>query len=99
METTPRNTSDGPQGRRRTAVMADVAKLAGVSHQTVSRVLHDHPNVRPTTRDRVLTAVAGGLATLRGWPRLDGDLTERPLVVDRPAGVERLVADLVTRII
>lgn len=41
----------------RAPVMADVARLAGVSHQTVSRVLHDHPNVRPTTRDRVLTAV------------------------------------------
>ncbi len=38
--------------------MADVARLAGVSHQTVSRVLNDHPSVRPTTRDRVLAAIA-----------------------------------------
>jgi DNA-binding LacI/PurR family transcriptional regulator len=37
--------------------MADVAKLAGVSHQTVSRVLNDHPNVRPDTRERVLAAI------------------------------------------
>ncbi|MEY9848689.1 LacI family DNA-binding transcriptional regulator [Streptacidiphilus sp. MAP5-3] len=39
------------------AVMADVAALAGVSHQTVSRVLNDRPNVRPATRERVLAAV------------------------------------------
>lgn len=38
--------------------MNDVARLAGVSHQTVSRVLNDHPNVRPETRDRVLAAIA-----------------------------------------
>lgn len=37
--------------------MADVAKLAGVSHQTVSRVLHDNPNVRGDTRQRVLSAI------------------------------------------
>jgi DNA-binding LacI/PurR family transcriptional regulator len=41
----------------RPPVMADVARLAGVSHQTVSRVLNDHPNVRPLTRDRVLAAI------------------------------------------
>jgi DNA-binding LacI/PurR family transcriptional regulator len=37
--------------------MADVAQIAGVSHQTVSRVLNDHPAVRPETRERVLAAI------------------------------------------
>lgn len=41
----------------RSPVMADVARIAGVSHQTVSRVLNHHPNVRPATRDRVLAAI------------------------------------------
>jgi DNA-binding LacI/PurR family transcriptional regulator len=38
--------------------MADVARLAGVSHQTVSRVVNDQPNVRPETRDSVLAAIS-----------------------------------------
>jgi DNA-binding LacI/PurR family transcriptional regulator len=37
--------------------MADVAQVAGVSHQTVSRVLNDHPAVRQETRERVLAAI------------------------------------------
>ncbi|WP_345635359.1 LacI family DNA-binding transcriptional regulator [Rugosimonospora acidiphila] len=37
--------------------MTDVAKLAGVSHQTVSRVLNDHPNVTTQTRLRVHAAI------------------------------------------
>ncbi|RVX43514.1 LacI family transcriptional regulator [Nonomuraea polychroma] len=47
----------GPTLGRRLPVMADVAKEAGVSHQTVSRVLNDHPNVRSETRTRVLEAI------------------------------------------
>ena len=43
---------------QRAAGMADVAKLAQVSHQTVSRVLNSHPSVRPSTRERVLAAMA-----------------------------------------
>ncbi|MGY1840762.1 MULTISPECIES: LacI family DNA-binding transcriptional regulator [unclassified Modestobacter] len=38
--------------------MSDVAAHAGVSHQTVSRVVNGHPNVAPTTRARVLQAIA-----------------------------------------
>lgn len=48
---------NGPGTLSRPPVMADVARLAGVSHQTVSRVLNDHPNVRPPTRDKVLAAI------------------------------------------
>ncbi|WP_166866087.1 MULTISPECIES: LacI family DNA-binding transcriptional regulator [unclassified Salinibacterium] len=42
----------------RAANIFDVARLAGVSHQTVSRVLNDLPNVRPATRARVEHAIA-----------------------------------------
>jgi DNA-binding LacI/PurR family transcriptional regulator len=35
----------------------DVARAAGVSYQTVSRVLNDSPSLRPETRDRVLQAI------------------------------------------
>lgn len=45
-------------GPARLPVMADVAGAAGVSHQTVSRVLNGHPNVKTATRDRVLAAIS-----------------------------------------
>lgn len=38
--------------------MREVAAAAGVSRQTVSRVLNDHPSIRPATRERVLSAMA-----------------------------------------
>lgn len=47
--------STEPESRQ--PVMADVARVAGVSHQTVSRVLNGAPHVRPDTRDRVLAAI------------------------------------------
>lgn len=50
--------SDGPPGSpARPPGLHDVGRRAGVSHQTVSRVLNGHPNVRPETRARVLAAI------------------------------------------
>lgn len=39
------------------ATIKDVAREAGVSAMTVSRVLNSEPNVRPETRERVLEAI------------------------------------------
>ncbi|MCK6067682.1 MULTISPECIES: LacI family DNA-binding transcriptional regulator [Microbacterium] len=44
--------SEDANGRRPS--IRDVARLADVSHQTVSRVLNNHPSIRPETRARVL---------------------------------------------
>ncbi|WP_244522732.1 LacI family DNA-binding transcriptional regulator [Geodermatophilus africanus] len=46
-----------PEGPSRALVMSDVAARAGVSHQTVSRVINGHPNVAPQTRERVERAI------------------------------------------
>ncbi len=46
-----------PGRQRRPAVMSDVGRLAGVSHQTVSRVINGSPKVRPETRRKVLAAM------------------------------------------
>ncbi|MGK5499863.1 LacI family DNA-binding transcriptional regulator [Streptomyces sp. URMC 125] len=46
-----------PARRRRGASMADVARLAGVSAQTVSRVSNGYPGVTEGTRQQVLAAM------------------------------------------
>lgn len=48
---------EAPAPSGRAANIFDVARLAGVSHQTVSRVINDLPNVRPSTRERVQKAI------------------------------------------
>ncbi|WP_315501212.1 LacI family DNA-binding transcriptional regulator [Actinomyces radicidentis] len=48
-------TESSPRGRR--PGMMDVARLAGVSHQTVSRVINAPDSVRPGTRERVQRAI------------------------------------------
>jgi len=51
-------TRPDPEGSRpRAASVFDVAKAAGVSHQTVSRVLNDHPSLREQTRLKVIQAM------------------------------------------
>jgi LacI family transcriptional regulator len=39
------------------STLEEVARLAGVSRSTVSRVINDHPSVRPETRERVWQAI------------------------------------------
>lgn len=43
---------------KKKANIYDVAALAGVSHQTVSRVLNNHASLRPETREKVERAIA-----------------------------------------
>lgn len=51
-------TSDSlPAGGPRKPSIYDVADRAGVSHMTVSRVLNGHPNIRASTRDKVMKAI------------------------------------------
>lgn len=43
--------------KKRRPTIRDVAREAGVSYQTVSRVLNDNPNVAPATRQHVLQMI------------------------------------------
>lgn len=50
-------THDRPARPTGGVVMVDVAREAGVSQKTVSRVVNDSPQVRPEVRERVLAAI------------------------------------------
>ncbi|KDA06705.1 LacI family transcriptional regulator [Microbacterium sp. CH12i] len=52
------NESPSTSGETRTVGVRDVAALAGVSRQTVSRVLNEHPDVAAETNARVRQAMA-----------------------------------------
>ncbi len=47
----------GGVARTKSVSVKDVARLAGVSEQTVSRTIHDSPSVRPETKERVRAAM------------------------------------------
>ncbi|MFM2321117.1 MAG: hypothetical protein RL612_264 [Actinomycetota bacterium] len=72
---------------KKKANIYDVAKIAGVSHQTVSRVMNNHVSIRPTTRDRVLAA----MKQLDYQP----NLAARSLVTTKSNMLAFLVADTV----
>lgn len=63
-----------------------MARLAGVSFKTVSNVLNDHPQVRDTTRDRVIAAV-----NELGYRR---NLTARNLRMGRSGAISLAVPEL-----
>jgi LacI family transcriptional regulator len=68
------------------ATIYDVAKLAGVSHQTVSRLLQGYDGIRPATRERVESALK----------RLDyrPNLAARSLATSRSHRIGALVYEL-----
>ena len=72
--------TDSAAATRRVGVR-DVARLAGVSSQTVSRVINEHPNIRPETRARVLDAVAALDYRVNNAARALGTRTTRTLGV------------------
>ena len=79
-------TERGPMPRSpREPAMTDVARLAGVSHQTVSRVLNGHPNVTAQTRLRVHAGATevGAQITRGGVQRSTGDALAR-ITTDAP---------------
>lgn len=99
------NDAPAPAARRGPrARLADVARLAGVSTKTVSRVVAGEPNVAPTTRETVLAAAehlqfrpnrlarslrTGGISTTVGF--VVGDLAN-PFYAAVAGGAERALA-------
>ncbi len=96
--TTPRTAREGSDPSKATIV--DVARAAGVSTATVSRVLNDHPKVGSQLKARVLQAikelgyrpsrVARSLRTRRNrvWALIISDIRTGPFFADLVRGVE-----------
>ncbi|HTV12437.1 MAG TPA: LacI family DNA-binding transcriptional regulator [Acidimicrobiales bacterium] len=90
----------GDGARKGTTTIVDVARAAGVSTATVSRVLNDHPKVDAGLRSRVLRAVkelgyrpsrvARSLRTRRNrvWALIISDVRTGPFFADVVRGVE-----------
>ncbi len=107
-QTRERPAADATAARRAVlprATLTDVARLAGVSVKTVSRVVSGETNVRPETRDRVLAAGrrlrfrpnhlarelrSGAASTTVAF--VIGDLTN-PFYSRVAAGIERTLAE------
>jgi DNA-binding LacI/PurR family transcriptional regulator len=72
----PAHDTQRPAGR---AGVREVAQLAGVSTQTVSRVINDHAGIRPETRARVREAMAALDYRVNNAARALGTRTTRTL--------------------
>ena len=72
----------------KSANIFDVARLAGVSHQTVSRFLAGYEGIRPATRERVATA----LKELNYRP----NLAARSLATNKSHRIAVLTGDLLS---
>jgi LacI family transcriptional regulator len=97
--------ADAQRSMRARATVLDVARLAGVSGRTVSRVVAGGSKVSPQTHDRVMRAVrtlrfrpnrlaqglrAGGVSTTVGF--IIGDLSN-PFYAQVAAGVEAVLTE------
>jgi DNA-binding LacI/PurR family transcriptional regulator len=87
MERRAVSTDFSTSGTTRPATIYDVARLAQVSHQTVSRYLKGHPGIKAENRQRVQDA----LAALNYRP----NATARALATNRSRRIGAMVYDLI----